>query len=236
MQAEQLFSGFDRVTNQVDDDIDAVITRLTECTYVGNGPAESNVLVESPPDSSLQPDADPRAMNSEDGAPEEGCSSQLPAPSEPALTSERALNVVIGHQRLRVNSVEILKRSKMIQRKSMIDIPLCRMVSLQVVRPVLQINIDKMKVDFIHGYRPGAAVFNVSTTNFVGQERMVFEEDRSDWSPNWQWREREFERLISKDKDLKVLSNRMFFVWDRNHRLQAWWEFINQNHTIGTML
>ena len=89
-----------------------------------------------------------------------------------------------------------------------------------------------MKADFIHGYRPGAAMFYVSTTNFVGQERMVTEEDRSSWSPNWQRREREFERVIAKDKDLKVLSNRMFFVWDGNHRLQAWWEFINQTHPL----
>ena len=51
-----------------------------------------------------------------------------------------------------MNLVEILKRSEMILRKSMIDIPLCRMVSLQVVQPALQINIDKMKADFIHGY------------------------------------------------------------------------------------
>ena len=133
MQAEQSFPGSDRVTDQVDDDIDAVITRLIEDTYTGDGPVESNVLVESPPASSLQPDADPKEMNSEDGAPEDGCSSQLPASSEPALTSERALNVVIGHRCLRVNSAEILKRSKMIPRKSMIDIPLCRMVSLQII-------------------------------------------------------------------------------------------------------
>ena len=137
MQAGQSFPGSDRVTDQVDDDINAVITRLTEDTYVGDGPVESNVLVESPPASSFQPDTDPKAINLEDREPEDGCSSQLRGPSEPALTSERVLNVVIRHRRLRVNSVEILKRSEMIPRKSTIDIPLCRMVSLQVIRPAL---------------------------------------------------------------------------------------------------
>ena len=29
---------------------------------------------------------------------------------------------------------------------------------------------------------------------------------------------------------MKVLSNKMFFVWDGNHRLQEWWEFFNQTH------
>ena len=110
-----------------------MITRLSENTYAGNGPVELNVLAESSPPSSLQPDVDPKGINSEDGAPKDGCSSQHAGPLEPALTSERAMNVVIGHQRLRVNSVEILKRSEIISRKSMIDIPLCRMVSLQVV-------------------------------------------------------------------------------------------------------
>ena len=78
-----------------------------------------------------------------------------------------------------------------------------------------------MKADFIHEYRPGAAVFYVSTTNFAGQERIVLEENKYGWSPNWQRREWKFERLIVKDKDLKVLSNRMFFVWDGDHRLLA---------------
>ena len=110
-----------------------MITRLIENTYAGDGPVESNVLVENSPASSLQPDANPKGINSEDGAPEDGCSSQHAGLLEPALTSERAMNVVIGYRRLRVNSIEILKRSEMIPRKSMIDIPLCRMVSLQVV-------------------------------------------------------------------------------------------------------
>ena len=58
---------------------------------------ESNVLAETSPALSLQPDADPKGVNSEDGAPEDGCSSQHAGPLEPALTSKRAMNVVIGH-------------------------------------------------------------------------------------------------------------------------------------------
>ena len=55
---------------------------------------------------------------------------------------------------------------------------LCRMISLQVVRPALAMDIEKMKADFIHGYQPGAAVFYVSTTNIQGTERIVSDEDR----------------------------------------------------------
>ena len=55
------------------------------------------------------------------------------------------------------------------------------MISLQVVRPALAVDIEKMKADFIHGYRPGAAIFYVSTTDFGGLERVVTDADRQSW-------------------------------------------------------
>ena len=53
-----------------------------------------NVILDSPPDSNNQPDVDAEAMSLEEAKPEEDCSSQLPAPSEPAFTSDREYNVV----------------------------------------------------------------------------------------------------------------------------------------------
>ena len=41
------------------------------------------------------------------------------------------------------------------------DIPLYHMISLQVIWPELAMNIEKMKADFIHRYRPWAAIFYV---------------------------------------------------------------------------
>ena len=76
---------------------------------------------------------------------------------------------------------KIFMKSEMIPNKSMIDIPLCRMVSLQVVRHVPQINIDKMKANFIHEYQPRAIVFYVLTTKFLSQERMVLDEEKGGW-------------------------------------------------------
>ena len=46
------------------------------------------------------------------------------------LSTEKGDNVVIGHYHLPVNSVQILIKSKMIPSRSMINILLCRMVSL----------------------------------------------------------------------------------------------------------
>ena len=97
---------------------------------------------------------------------------------EPKLKPSKAYALVLGHRRLRVNSVKILQKAQAFQGKhSQIDIPLCRMVSLQVVRPALAVDIEKMKADFVNGHRPGVAVFYVSTTNFSGIERNVMNAD-----------------------------------------------------------
>ena len=63
----------------------------------------------------------------------------------------------------------------------MMDIPLCQMIGLQVVRPALAVDIEKLKADFVHGYRLGVAVFYVSITNFVASELEVLSEDRALW-------------------------------------------------------
>ena len=97
---------------------------------------------------------------------------------EPKLKPFEAYALVLGYRQLRVNSVKILQKAQAFRGEhSQIDIPLCRMVSLQVVRPALTVDIEKMKADFVHGYRPGAAVFYVSTTDFSGIERTVTNAD-----------------------------------------------------------
>ena len=51
------------------------------------------------------------------------------------------------------------------------DIPLCRMIGLQVVNPTLTVDIEKSKANFVHGYRPGAAVFTCQLRIFKDQRR-----------------------------------------------------------------
>ena len=71
---------------------------------------------------------------------------------EPRLNSSEAYALVLGHRQFCVNSVQILQKAQAIQGGlSQIDIPLCRMISLQVVCPALAVDIEKMKADFIHG-------------------------------------------------------------------------------------
>ena len=108
------------------------------------------------------------------------------------------------------------------------DVPLCRMISLQVVRPALAMDIEKMKADFIHGYRPGAIVFYVSTTNIQGTEQSVSDEDHMSWNAHWRRKNVEFEEFLNADPELRFLSNKMFYVYDGNHKLVAWTKFIHQ--------
>ena len=102
--------------------------------------------------------------------------------SRPRLKQSEAYSLVLGHRRLCVNSIQILQKAQAFDGDlSQIEIPLCWMISLQVVRSALAMDIEKMKADFIHGYRPGAAVFYVSTTEFTGEERVVTDSDRQSW-------------------------------------------------------
>ena len=155
------------------------------------------------------------------------------APTSEAVPSkfEDAFNVVLGYQRLRINSIDILRRCQILGgRKSQMEIPLCRMIRLQVVRPTLAMDIEKMKADFIHEYHPGAAVFYVSTTNIEGNSRDVTNEDRSAWNFHWRRKDMEFEQFLQSNPELRFLSNKMFYVWDGNLRLVAWMEFISKVH------
>ena len=87
-----------------------------------------------------------------------------------------------------------------------------------------------MKADFIHGYRPGAAVFYVSTTNIQGNLRDVTDDDRLSWNCHWRRKDMKFKQFLQSDLELQFLSNKMFYVWDGNHRLVAWTDFISQAH------
>jgi hypothetical protein len=40
----------------------------------------------------------------------------------------------------------------------------------------------------------------------------------------------EFEFFLKVDANLRGFFNKMFFVWNGNHRLQAWLPIINKDH------
>jgi hypothetical protein len=76
-------------------------------------------------------------------------------------------------------------------------VPLCRLVAMPIVRPTLSSNLASLEADFVHGYREGAAVFYLSTTNEGGLVEKVIDEDLQSWGPLWCTVNTHFEDYLS---------------------------------------
>jgi hypothetical protein len=155
----------------------------------------------------------------------------LVEPDPDVIEPSCAYELVLEHRMKRFNSVEVLKRLEYPKGgKAHIDVPLCRMKSLQVVRPALINDILKLQGDFVHGYREGAAAFYISLTDEHGKSSQVTDLDRAKWDRHWQQRDLEFEKSLNEDPDLQILSGKYLYVWDGNHRLLAWADHIEKVH------
>ena len=67
------------------------------------------------------------------------------------------------------DSIDILSNLRMKPEELFrLHIPLCRLVAMPMVRPTLAYDITKLEQEFVGGYRDGAVVLYVSTTNEEG--------------------------------------------------------------------
>jgi hypothetical protein len=169
---------------------------------------------------------------------QEGDTSLLPEPSgEGTSQSMTAMDVSedeaneallkLNEDKLRnlqkANSIQCIEGMRLSPKEaSRFDIPLCQMIYMSLVRPTLAHDIKRLEVEFTHGYRPGASVFYVSTTNEIGEERLVKDVDTINWDPHWTSVNDEFEAKLALNPHLKSLCGRMFFICDGNHRFKAW--------------
>jgi hypothetical protein len=81
----------------------------------------------------------------------------------------------------KVDSIQCIEGMRIIPKEaSRLDILLCRMVYMPLVRPTLGNDIKRLEAEFTHGYRPGTPVFYVSICNEHGEERFVKDVDTSD--------------------------------------------------------
>ena len=97
-------------------------------------------------------------------------------------------------------------------------IPLCRLVAMPMVRPTLACDITKLEQEFARGYRDGAAVFYISTTNEEGQSEEFSEEEMSMWDPIWREKNEVFMRYLDSRRELNFMKNLKFFICDGNYR------------------
>lgn len=129
-----------------------------------------------------------------------------------------------------INSLRILPHEK-----SRLKIPLCRMTKMSLVRPSLLTDVAKLEADFLHGYREGDRVFYVSTMNADGMSMDVTDDIKASWDPLWIAENESFETFLLSDPKLVKFSKKMFFVWDGNHRLQAWSKVILEKHSMDPL-
>jgi hypothetical protein len=116
--------------------------------------------------------------------------------------------------------------------KGRLFIPLCRMLPLPVVRLYLKNDVSQLTTHFmIDGYMEGNGFFYVALEDNHGHTNDVTPSVVAKWSSEWKEVNDEFEKKLLADDDLKIFSNKMFTVWDGNHRLQAWMPIIEQFHT-----
>jgi hypothetical protein len=70
--------------------------------------------------------------------------------------------------------MEVLDRHKIVPKeKAQMNIPLCRMISMLVMKSTLKIDVLKMEHAFHMGYREGDKVFFVSATIWQREEALV---------------------------------------------------------------
>ena len=124
-----------------------------------------------------------------------------------------------------INQLQIKPSSK-----SRFAIPLCRWQYLPLQRHISEVNVHRLQNDFVMSYREGDRLLCVSAYNGEDAMSAVTENIRDSWSSHWRAANDSFEKYLAADKDLKVFSNKMFFVYEGNHRLSAWWRHINKHH------
>jgi hypothetical protein len=142
------------------------------------------------------------------------------AGNEDEIRSRQKLNSVATITNLRFQPIT----------SSRFFIPLCRMVAMPMLRPTLASDLAKLEQEFVHGYREGASVFYVTTTNEDGKTMEVIEADKASWGPIWNAKNAVFNSFLLSNPDLAGFTNLFFFVCDGNHRRQAWLNHIDRLH------
>ena len=147
---------------------------------------------------------------------------------EKGLTEDELLRIQKG------DSTDILSELRMKPKDLFrLHIPLCRLVAMPMVRPTLACDITKLEQEFAGGYRDGAAVFYISTTNEEGHGKEFSDEDISTWDPIWRKKNEVFTRYLDSQSELKFMKNLKFFIWDGNHRRLAWMNVIDKCYPVN---
>ena len=114
--------------------------------------------------------------------------------------------------------------------KSHLRIPLCRLCTLPLVRPINEVDVQRLENEFVTGYCDGDHVLYVSIYNDKAETLDVMSDMFDSWSGLWQSANDRFEAELVANPDLAKFFGKMFYVWEGNHRVTAWWRHVNNFH------
>jgi hypothetical protein len=85
-------------------------------------------------------------------------------------------------------------------------IPLCRLRCLPLVRPINDVDVDRLENEFMMGYRDGDRALYVSPYNNLDEVLYVTDDIKASWSPLWEEANKEFDVILENDPDLSHVS------------------------------
>jgi len=115
---------------------------------------------------------------------------------------------------------------------SRMQIPLCRLVPMLMVRPTLACDLTLLENKFTNGYEEGARVFYVSIADEDGNLLEFSVAEKEAWGPLWNAANEKFTMLLKSNPHLAYLAESKFFVCDGNHRRIAWMNHISRLHPL----
>jgi hypothetical protein len=95
------------------------------------------------------------------------------------------------------------------------------MIPMPIVRPTLKSDITKLEADFFNAYCDDNRVFYISATDSKGYLKFIDDEVRASWGPNWTQANVMFESQLDTNPSFISYKNKMFFIWNGNHRFFA---------------
>ena len=94
-------------------------------------------------------------------------------------------------------------------------------LSMSLVWLSLISDVLELKQGFVHEYRVGNAIFNVSLTKNHMKTHDVTSELFESWNVHWKKSKEQFDEYLNQDEHLKCSIGKMSWIRDENHCLQA---------------
>lgn len=112
-----------------------------------------------------------------------------------------------------------------------ISSPLSKMIVMNDVRAIVEVDIQRLETEFVIGYRDGNRVLYIIVYNSHEKYFELTDKTIGTWNLYWQLVNVKIELELQTDDDLASLRQKMFYVCDSNHRETVWTRHITDCHS-----